>query len=117
MTLLENQELRDSLARLTDGMIGYMQEANPNYSKNDIDKCSGILTSHIQALERIKSREEAIALVEATVLKLNKLNQDTHGDLIETDQREEICALIIKAGAIKGFNSINEDVTEEWREW
>jgi len=94
-----------------------MEAANPNYSKSDIDKCRGILISHIQALERAKDRKEAIALVEATVLALNKLNQDTQGDLIETGQREEICAFIIKAGVIKGFNSVDEDVTEQWREW
>jgi hypothetical protein len=45
------------------------------------------------------------------------LNATCEYDLIETDQREDICAFIIRAGALAGFNEADEDVTEEWREW
>ena len=48
---------------------------------------------------------------------MNELNHRTGHDLIETDQREEICAFIIKAGAIMGFNAEGQDVTDQWREW
>jgi hypothetical protein len=116
MPLLENPELRNLLARLTVGMLGFMEGGNASYSEEDVDACREILISHAEKLDRIKDRAEAEDLVRATVLKLNTLNEGT-GDLIETGQREEICEFIIKAGAIKGFNSQDEDVTEQWREW
>jgi hypothetical protein len=36
---------------------------------------------------------------------------------VETDRREDICSILIRAGAVLGFNAEDEDVTEEWREW
>ena len=58
-----------------------------------------------------------ITTPKATVLKLNDLNERAGEDLIETDQREDICEYITKADALLGFNTEDEDVTEEWREW
>ena len=81
------------------------------------DKCRDILTSHAQALEHVKDRTSALESVKSTVIRLNKLNEAAGQELIEVDQREEICGFIIKAGAILGFNSEGEDVTKEWREW
>jgi hypothetical protein len=117
MSLLDNPDLRRGLARLTSGMLTYMDGGKANYSEDDIDRCRDILTSYVNELEKAKERATALELVKSTVLRLNTLNQDAGQDLIETDQREEICAFIIKAGALMGFNSENEDVTEEWREW
>lgn len=117
MPLLEHSDLQHSLARLTSGMRSYMDGGTASYSENDIDRCRAILISHAQTLEQAKDRAAALELVKATVTRLNRLNQDAGQDLIETDQREEICRFIIQAGAIMGFNSENEDVTEEWREW
>jgi len=117
MSLLEHPDLQQSLARLTVGMLGYMDGGTASYSEDDIDRCRAILVSHAQALEQTKDQAAALELVKATVTQLNILNEDAGQDLIETDQREEICGFIIKAGAIMGFNSEDEDVTEEWREW
>jgi hypothetical protein len=117
MSLIEHSELQRALTRLTSGMLNYMDSDEPSYTEEDIDKCRDILTSHVKALELVKDRAEMLKLVKSTVVQLNGLNQDTGGDLIETDQREWICEFIIKAGSLKGFNSENEDITEEWREW
>jgi hypothetical protein len=117
MKLLEQPNLCDLLARLTEGMLDYMQAGHASYSEKDVEKCREILISHVEQLDTLNDRGQAQELVKATILTLNKLNQSAGEDLIETDQREDICAFIIKAGAIKGFNSENEDVTEEWREW
>ncbi len=117
MALLENPELRKLLAQLTVGMLEYMTSGNASYTEDDVDRCRNILVSYTEQLERAKNREESQALVKATVLKLNNLNESTGAELIETDQREAICGFITKAGAIKGFNSENEDVTERWRQW
>ncbi len=117
MPLLEHPDLRQSLHSLTSGMIDYMRGGTASYSENDIDRCRTVLVSHAEALEQVKDRAAALALVKSTVTQLNVLNRDAGEDLIETDQREEICQFLIKAGAIMGFNSEDEDVTEEWREW
>jgi hypothetical protein len=117
MPLLEHPDLRHSLARVTSGMLSYMDGGTASYSEDDIDRCRAILVSHAEALEQAKDRTAALEVVRSTVTQLNTLNQDAGQDLIETDQREEICGFIIKAGAIMGFNSEGEDVTEEWREW
>jgi len=50
-------------------------------------------------------------------VKLNDLNKKAGYELIETDQREDICKFLIRAGELLGFNGPNEDITEEWRDW
>ena len=99
MPLLEHPDLRHSLARLTSGMLGFMDGGTASYSEDDIDRCRAILVSHAEALEHAKDRTAALELVKSTVTQLNTLNQDAGQDLIETDQREEICGFINIDGA------------------
>ena len=47
---------------------------------------------------------------------MNVLNEKCEYELIETDQREDICKFIITAVNVAGLKT-DEDVTEEWREW
>lgn len=56
-------------------------------------------------------------IVKSTIEKLNILNGKCEGSLIETTEREQICEIIISASAKKGYNTIEEDITEAWREW
>ena len=56
-------------------------------------------------------------VVEKTVLALNELNEPCDKELIETGQREDIAEIIILAGNLTGYNSLDEDITGEWREW
>jgi len=117
MRLLENPELRRALARLISGMLSYMDSGETSYSEEDVENCREILAAHSTALEHVKDRAAALDLVKSTVIRLNKLNEKSGYELIETDQREGICEFIIKAGAVMGLNSEDEDVTEPWREW
>jgi hypothetical protein len=55
-------------------------------------------------------------IVKSTVLKLNALNEKCDLSLIETNEREQITEIIIASHKMK-YNSLNEDITEEWREW
>jgi hypothetical protein len=64
-----------------------------------------------------KSKEDGMQIVKITVLKLNELNKNSGWELIETEEREAIAAIIIAVGHNKGYNSMAEDITEEWREW
>ena len=117
MNLTEHPEIKESLEELTRGMLEYMEDGPVNYTEEDVQSCREILVAFIDALKQAKSREAAKDVVKSTVLQLNTLNEVCEGELIETDQREEICGLIINATALLGFNESGADLTEEWREW
>lgn len=113
-------ELKDSVLR---GMREYMEDVvtdgeDPDYSESDIEKCDSILTDF---LEKIRSADHVNAefvmgSVKEAVLALNLLNESCEHSLIETDQREQICDLIIQAAVGVGVGT-GEDITEEWRDW
>jgi hypothetical protein len=114
---LDSQALNDIKNRLLDGMREYMSDAEVTYDEGDIRRCGEILDSFMAAIGTADSRAAARACVQEAVTLLNQLNAAAGEELIETDQREDICALIIAAGAQLGFNAPDEDVTEQWREW
>ena len=96
-----------------DEMEGFV----PAYGKKDVKTCEEILLEFIDALSRADENKEIImGQVKETVLALNVLNEKCEYELIETDQREDICKLIITAVKVAGLKT-DEDVTEEWREW
>lgn len=51
------------------------------------------------------------------MMYVNDLNERCCFSLIETTEREQISEIIIFAGSEMGYNSVDEDITEEWREW
>lgn len=104
-------------SRLLEEMYEFMLEADSNYDESDIETCDEILDQFLSTLADVTDKSAALDLVKQTVFALNSLNEACNGDLIETDQRESICELINRAGAARGFNSDDEDVTERWREW
>ena len=117
MNIRENEILKSIKLRLADGMISFMADGDVGYTKRDVEVCIQILDDFTDSISICGDRNAAMESVKATVLKLNDLNERAGEDLIETDQREDICEYIIKAGALLGFNTEDEDVTEEWREW
>ncbi len=116
MSIKNNTDLKSLKDSTIDGMLDYMDD-DVEYTKKDVEVCGRILDNHIDALSQAQDRSSAMQCVKDTILKLNELNEKAGEELIETDQREEICEYIIKAGVLLGFNDENEDVTEEWREW
>lgn len=68
-------------------------------------------------MEAAANRAAGLALVRDAVLALNVLNEQCGGELIETDQREDLCEVLLRAGALRGFHYADDDVTEEWRDW
>ena len=117
MSIRKNAELKTLKEWIIQGMMEFMDVADVNYEKVDVEECGRILDEHVDTISKAEDRDSAMECVKATVLKLNELNEKTGHELIETDQREDICAHIIRAGALLGFNEEEEDVTEEWREW
>jgi hypothetical protein len=117
-----------------DGMVSYMRygaaesEIDPDfdpafdagYTQADIDRCAKIIDAFLATLEGVPRGEKndpILKAVKAVVVKLNKLNARCDGLLIETDQREQLCALIITAAKRAGLVSSVDDITEQWREW
>jgi hypothetical protein len=102
---------------LKTSMISYMQTAQPLYTMDDINSCEKILNSYLTDMHASKSKEEGKNIVSTAVLRLNKLNIQTNQTLIETTEREQIAEIIIFASSLKGYNTMDEDITEELREW
>lgn len=105
-----------------EGMVSFMTPSDDDpdfdagYTQVHIDRCAAILESFIISVKAPLPNDKIMASVRTTVLALNTLNEEAGESLIETDQREQICALII-AGANQAGLKTDEDITEEWREW
>lgn len=67
--------------------------------------------------QNLNQKKNGMKSVKNVVLGLNDLNEKCGHELIETDQREQIADIIILAGHLKNYNTRNEDITEDWREW
>lgn len=106
-------------------MLGYMEadssdpDFDAGYTQAEVDRCSSILDAFLATLAPIDGPGNSAAIMEATeraVLALNDLNDECDGGLIETDQREQLCEIIILAAKDAGLET-DEDITEEWRDW
>lgn len=117
MGLNENSEIKEISERLKEGMIDFIEPGETAYDKSNVETCMNLISDYLSEIENANSKEDAMKLVEKTVLALNDLNEKCEYELIETDQREDIAEIIILAGNLKGFNSRDEDITEDWREW
>ncbi len=112
-----DKDIDNLIANLKKSMEEYMEIADPPYSKKDIEQCLSLLSDYAINVFKTHSREEAMLVVESTVLKLNELNENCDFSLIETSEREQIAEIIILASNKMGYNSVDEDITEEWRDW
>lgn len=117
----EIQKIRE---RTLEGMRSYMQAVlkdndDPGYTEADIERCASIIDSYIQRVSSCPHGDEqsVMSAVRDAVLELNTLNSEAGESLIETDQREDLAELIIKAAAVVGVGNGKNDLTEEWREW
>lgn len=117
MDLRKDQNLSGVLSKALRDQREYMKEVDVGYQESDIVRCGEILSGHLAALQDAASPQEGLDCARTTVLALNELNVSCGYELIETDGRELICAFLIRAGALRGFNAEDEDITEEWREW
>jgi hypothetical protein len=117
-------DLKHIKADLLDGMRDYMNDLDAEaddsgYTELDIAKCENLIDGFLAKVSSatVGDSDLVMSAVKETVLALNDLNASCGGSLIETDQRESICELIIRAAAAAGVGSGNEDITEDWREW
>lgn len=117
MGLIENSEIKEIYTRLEEGMIDFIDPGLTAYDNTDVKSCMNLISNYLSKIEKVNSKDEAMQIVEKTVLALNDLNEKCEYELIETNQREDIAEIIIIAGYLKGFNGRDEDITEDWREW
>ena len=112
-------------AMLSDNVVGlmllFMEECgeDADFSRSDVEKCEEILTHYLDSLAALSNPtdQEIMDCVQEAVLALNQLNENTDYAMIETEERENIWALIQTSAVECGLQNPAHDITEEWREW
>lgn len=95
----------------------YKIDEDAEYGVEEIKLLLKYLDEFLHKAENAKTKAEAMKVVKEYVLKLNDLNEKCNHSIIETEQREDICEVMILALNIRWFNPDLEDVTEEWRDF
>jgi len=113
-------EILEKKAYLLHWMYDFIEDDDePAYLASDVLECDKILTDFINTLSESASKSDylwVISQVESLVKTLNVVNAKHLNQLIETDQREDICALIDLVIQNAG-HSAEQDITQQWREW
>lgn len=93
-----------------------MKGGDTAFTAAGIAKADALLDTFIASVAALAKAQKSAGLLPATkklVLALNKLNRT---GMIETMEREELCAFIESALRATGFDP-GPDPTEPWREW
>jgi hypothetical protein len=113
-------EIEDKKRYLLHWMYDFIEDDDePAYQVEDVEECDEILSSFIHHALNSEQRSDLVWLsseIQDLVVTLNRLNQKHAGQLIESDQREDLCALIALVLKHCG-HSDQGDITEPWREW
>ena len=91
----------------------------PAYLKQHVEECDQLLTTFIKDVLSEDQNTEfswVAKQVERLVRALNDLNLKLDHQLIEADQREDICALIVLVMKDAGHR-YDGDISEQWRQW
>jgi len=113
-------EIEEKKKYLLHWMYDFIEDDDePAYQIIDVEEFDVIITSFIKDIAADNQRSNftwVSSKVELLVKTLNVLNQKHDKQLIETDQRQDICALISLVIEQAGHEG-NDDITEQWREW
>lgn len=91
----------------------------PAYLKEDVQECDDIVTAFITHIDTHPQKSDytwILQQVETFVKALNALNAKHENQLIETNQREDLCNLV-ELVVLHAGHAYNTDITEQWREW
>lgn len=116
--------MKSKIEETKKGILHWMAEYTedddePSYTLADVSECDEILTNIISAVCESPDKENYesnIAQVKNLALDLNDFNEKHCHEIIETDQREGICELIVLVIESTG-HACDGDITEEWRKW
>ncbi len=114
------KELNLIKKRLLTGMLAFIKYCDGDYHVWDVLKVRKILNAYYREMSCCFKAQSGNFMdsVKKAVLALNELNEKCDFSLIETDQREDICAYIIQTACFFNFiQDENEDITGEWRDW
>ena len=104
-------------ATVLDGMVAFLiEDPDCGYDRADVERCGALLDRYLDAVSGSPGTDRVQTELERVVLRLNQLNEACDHCLIETDQREDLCALLLEAARRAGWR-FEGDPTEEWREW
>ena len=102
--LLNNKEIEEVKSRLFQGMLEFIKDdEDAEYSSDEVDQCDSILKNFLSNSSKSDSKDTFIQEVRKTVLALNDLNESVDYSIIGTDQREDICEILIYSGFLLGF--------------
>ncbi|MEM1293086.1 MAG: hypothetical protein AAGH67_16610 [Cyanobacteria bacterium P01_H01_bin.162] len=89
-----------------------------DYTQADIDRCAAIVDAYLAdiAANTDPAKDQLRLIIKKAVLQLNDLNDSCGGSLIETDESEDLCEIILVAAQACGLTTAKE-ITEEWRDW
>jgi hypothetical protein len=110
-----DQQLIRLITELRTSLEDQLKNSNRSFKQKDIDECLDILANYSLDLQATNSKEDALPILKSAIQKLNVLNKGCNYSLIETGERELIAEIIIVLGNRKGYNDLNNDITEEWR--
>lgn len=115
-----NAQIEEKKKYLLHWMYDFIEDDDePAYQKQDVDECDQILTAFINSVAGSENKTDfswISSQVERLVKTLNMLNEKHDHQLLETHQREDLCALIGLVITDAGHD-YDEDLTEQWREW
>ncbi len=94
------------------------------YTEKNVDAAQQILDELIDNLIKLgegASEADKLKLFQDATLSFNELNEELDGELIETGEREDLCALIDEIGMAAGIDpsryGAGDGIASEWREW
>ncbi len=90
-------------------------------TRDDIESSGLILETFIEELFAISNDDVSdpviLKVVEKTVKKLNKLNENCNYELIESSISDDICDYLQSAVIEAGLRDVPECVADEWRDF
>ncbi|WP_341963612.1 hypothetical protein [Planococcus maritimus] len=94
-----------------------MEGGYDQFNEENIAATETVLQVYTDRLYRLQepSEKQIVKEVKEVVLRLNALNEE-YDFFIETLEREELHDFIMEKAQQVGLE-IEEDITEEWREW
>jgi len=112
------EDLIGELEVLLDNMLEFQESANDGENPHEelIFELKSESILFIDDVLECEDEEDFLALVDIYVQLVNRINEESDYELIETDEREQLYQFIVDAGLARGFD-FDYDITEEYREW
>lgn len=121
MDLTRDEELIALRNDLVEDMAGFLEELEEGgeeaeYTTEHVERCGRLVDSLLAALSKAADEAAARDCVKMAVEDLNDLNEQAGEQMIETDQREQLCHIIDSAWERRGFGAA-DDIAGPWRRW